>query len=106
MVQQTLDLAEQYTATVHALYVIDIVQSGPGIIGRSNISSTQSVLRSEGREVLKTITAAADGREIPISTEIREGMPAREICGYANEVEIDLLILSPHTNWSRPVPLW
>ena len=102
-VQQTLDLAEQYTATVHALYVIDIVQSGPGITGRSNISSTQSILRDEGLEVLKTITASARDREIPIVTEIREGMPAREICAYANETEIDLLILSPHgrTGFSR-----
>ena len=102
-VQQTLDLAEQYAATVHALYVIGIVQSGSGIMGRSNTSSSQSILRNEGHEVLKTITASARGWEIPIITEIRTGMPAREICAYANGAEIDLLILSPHgrTGFSR-----
>jgi hypothetical protein len=31
--QQSFDLAAYYTGTVHVLYVIDIVQSGPRIIG-------------------------------------------------------------------------
>ncbi|QKY22083.1 universal stress protein (plasmid) [Halolamina sp. CBA1230] len=92
-IQHVLDLATQHNATVHALYVIDIVRSGPGIMGRSN---TESSLHDEGRDALESISLAAQDRDISIVTEIREGRPAREICTYANEADVDLLILSPH----------
>jgi len=94
--QKTFDLAAHHTATVHVLYVIDIVQSGPGIIGRSRTTSTRPSLHEEGREALESISLAAQNRDLSIVTEMREGMPAQEICTYANEAEIDLLILSPH----------
>ena len=96
---------EQRTTTVYVLYIIVIVQNRPGIIGRRSTSSAQSSLHAEGREVLKTITATARDRDTPIITELREYIPAREICAYANEAEIDLLILSPHgrIEFDRPL---
>ena len=93
--QQAFDLAAYHTATVHALYVIDIVQSGPAIIGQSSATSTRPRLHNEGGKALESISRVAEDRDITVVTEIREGMPAREICAYANETAVDLLILSP-----------
>ncbi|MFH5845665.1 universal stress protein [Haladaptatus sp. CMAA 1909] len=101
--QQAFDLAAYHTATIHVLYVIDIVQSGPGIIGQSSPTSTRSRLHNEGREALEFISGVAEDRNITVVTETREGMPAGEICAYANEIAVDLLILSPQrrTEFSR-----
>ncbi|WP_254546798.1 universal stress protein [Halomarina pelagica] len=95
-IRHALDLAEQHAATVHVLYVIDIVQSGPGIIGRTRATSTRSTLRDEGQEALRAIRTAARRRGISVVTEIREGIPTREIRAYGDEAGVDLLILSPH----------
>jgi nucleotide-binding universal stress UspA family protein len=80
-----LDLAEQFDAAVHALYVVDTeeVESSPGDLGEE----MRAALLERGEEA----TAAVAERAGDVSTAVREGRPAAEIIEYAREVDADLI---------------
>lgn len=80
-----LDFADRFDATVHALYVVDEEEIGatPGRV-REDL---RSALRESGEEALADIEDRADD----VTTVIREGSPAQEICDYAEEVDADLV---------------
>ncbi|MFB1063837.1 universal stress protein [Natrinema sp. H-ect4] len=85
-VDVALDLADRFEADVHALSVIDA----------SEVDASPQQLRDELRTALETtadaaITAVEERAEGAVTTEIREGRPAIEICEYAREVDADVV---------------
>ena len=82
-----LDLADRFGASVHALSVIDA----------SEIDASPEQLRGELETALETTAEAAittvqsrvDGS---ITTTVRSGRPAQEICAYAREIDADLVV--------------
>jgi nucleotide-binding universal stress UspA family protein len=72
-VETALDLAADFESTVHALSVV-----GEG----------------EDRERAEEAVAAVAGRtDAPVTTAVREGNPADEICAYGSEVGTDLVAM-------------
>ncbi|WP_018256373.1 universal stress protein [Halomicrobium katesii] len=90
-VTAALDLAGQFDATVHALYVVD---SG-------EVAGSPEAVREEFEQALATTggkaltfareAAEAEEEEDAVVTTVREGDPAKEICRYAEEIDADVI---------------
>jgi len=85
-VDVALDLAERFEAEVHALYVVDTseVESSPDEV-REDL---REALSSHGEDALSEVESAAAGS---VTTVVREGRPAGEICEYAREADVDVV---------------
>ncbi|ELY41768.1 universal stress protein [Natronorubrum tibetense] len=87
-VDVALDLASRFDAEVHALSVVDA----------SEVDASPQQLRDELQTALETTADAAlatvedrTDEEREITTAVREGRPAIELCEYAREVDADLI---------------
>ncbi|WP_227133316.1 universal stress protein [Halorubellus salinus] len=85
-VDVSLDFAERFDATVHALYVVDAseVESSP----ESVRDELRSALEADGEAAL---SAVAERASVDVTTAVREGRPAAEITAYAREVDADVV---------------
>ena len=89
-VEVAADLAAKFDAAVHALYVIDQgdVEGTPDEV-RTEVAEA---LAAAGEEAIGFVEAAADEAGTgDLSTAVRDGDPAIEICSYAREVEADVI---------------
>lgn len=82
-----LDLANRFDATVHALSVIDA----------GEVDASPEQLREELETALETHADAAlatveERASLDLTTEVREGRPAHEICSYARDIDADLVV--------------
>ncbi len=89
-----LDLAAEFDAVVHALYVVPESERA-SIVGSSSNPGESSVAAAAERAV-ETVAAAADDRGLDAETEIRSGTPHREILDYAEEAGVDLGVMATH----------
>ena len=86
-VDVALDLADRFDADVHALSVVDA----------SEVDASPKQLRDELQTALETTADAALTRvqeraeDVEVTTAVREGRPAAEICEYAREIDADLI---------------
>ncbi|MFP8951489.1 universal stress protein [Natrialbaceae archaeon A-arb3/5] len=85
-VDVALDLADRFEADVHVLSVIDA----------GEVDASPQQLRDEFRTALETHADAAigtveDRADGSITTVVREGRPAAEICEYVREIDADLI---------------
>ena len=91
-VEAALDLAGKFDATVHALYVVD---SGEVASRSDDIQDVlERALATTGGRALSFVREAAtsDGEtDADVVTAVREGDPATEIQGYADDVGADLI---------------
>lgn len=83
-----LDVADRFDADVHALTVVDAseVDASPEQLR----DELRAALESQAEQALETVEAWADG---PVTTAVREGRPAPEICTYARDVDADLIVV-------------
>lgn len=81
-----LDFADRFDASVHAVYVLDAsdIAGAPERVR----DEVRDALRTEGEQALEAITERTED----VTTTIREGTPAAEICAYAEELEADLVV--------------
>ena len=85
-VDVALDLADRFEADVHALSVVDA----------SEVDASPEQLREDLRTALETTADAAlatveERADRTVTTEVREGRPAAEICEYAREIDADVV---------------
>jgi nucleotide-binding universal stress UspA family protein len=88
-----LDLAAKFDATVHALYVVNEgqVESLPERLH----SDVRQALDEQGQEALDAVIEAnvARGDPVPLETAVRVGRPAKQIIGYARDIEADAVAM-------------
>lgn len=91
-VDQAIELAERFDATLHALFVINVDESTPLDL------STEPVvegLRNEG----ETITADAVDRapeDLETVTAVEQGAPDDVILEYAEQEGVDAIVMGTH----------
>ncbi|THE64724.1 universal stress protein [Salinadaptatus halalkaliphilus] len=86
------DLAAQLQASVHVLSVADSsVATGAGYAGDS--ASIRSRLRERASARATALQADAEERGLDATAAVREGIPANEIVGYADEHGIDGIVI-------------
>ncbi|WP_435098921.1 universal stress protein [Halorubrum sp. N11] len=101
-VNHALDLAEKYDAEVHALYVVDI-DSVNLSLGTEQVDRLKQGRFNEMEEVKEkadeaTGTVADRGAErgVDIVEHISGGRPHKVIADYADDHEVDLIVMGSH----------
>ncbi len=89
-------LAETYGATVHALYVVDTETSWLTVSKADVRSALREAGEDAGGEALAAVEQLAAGYDVPLVTEMREGSPGDEILAYADEADVDLVVMGTH----------
>jgi nucleotide-binding universal stress UspA family protein len=86
-------LATQYGARVHALYVVD---SGAYGLLEEGASAVIDALYEEGERAVEAI--ATDGRrgDVDVETVVLDGNVHRSILDYADENDVDLIVMGTH----------
>ncbi|MDQ2056428.1 universal stress protein [Halobellus sp. H-GB7] len=84
-IEHGLEIAQQYEATVHALYVVDtrVSRSGPLL----------ELLQREGRKAVRNLEEAGTQAGLTVVTEVVEGVPPQEILEYSAMQGIDLIVM-------------
>jgi nucleotide-binding universal stress UspA family protein len=92
-VDRAIDLAEQYDATLHGLYVVDA-----GSYGTLDLSSGVVVeaLENEGERALGELADRAEAAGVPVETEMVHGTPHKAILDYAEDHGVDLVVMGTH----------
>lgn len=89
-----LEIAGTYDATVHALYVVDETETGATIIGSNAGGETRRSQESTGSEATENIAAAAENVGVDCVHDVRSGTPYQVIVRYADEHEVDVIVMS------------
>jgi nucleotide-binding universal stress UspA family protein len=93
--EHAVDIAEKYDAELHILYVIDI-----GVDASfSSVSDLMSQLESSGKlekigeKATEEIEEIVENRSVDSKVAIERGIPHKEIKVYADEEEIDMIVM-------------
>lgn len=91
-VEAALDLAYRFDASVHAIYVVDagVVAASPDEVQ----ADFERALATAAGRALTVVRETADetADEDDIVTAVREGDPVDEICRYAREEDVDVVV--------------
>jgi len=88
-VDRAVELAEQFGATVHALYVVDQGRAGDWDI----VVERQE---AEGESALDAAAERADAAGVEVEKHLRRGAPAEEILDFVAEADIDVIVMGTH----------
>lgn len=91
--EHAYSLGERYGATVHVLSVIEERESA-SIVGQGD--EKLETLREHGTEATQRIVDAALSRDIDAIGAVELGDPDRTILKYAEENDIDMIVMSTH----------
>jgi len=94
-VSHALDIADKYDATVHALYVVN-TSAYSTLPADSNWESITAALEEEGEQATGEIAARMDETDVETVTNVKEGVPHKTIMEYANEEEVDMIVMGTH----------
>ncbi|MFO7925842.1 MAG: universal stress protein [Halobacteriota archaeon] len=85
-----LDVAESHEATLHILHVADTNQDSVTRIDGQVID----VFEREGERIVDEYAERAARRDVPVVTNVVQGGVPDTITAYADEYDIDLIIMS------------
>lgn len=93
-----IDIADQYDAELHTLYVIDI-----GVdTSLSSVSDLMSQLESSGKleeigkKAVEDTQDKVEKKDIDSKTAIERGVPHKQINSYADDNDIDMIVIGTH----------
>jgi nucleotide-binding universal stress UspA family protein len=94
-VEHGLDLAKQYDAELHVLFVADTrrVSTGAPAVSPSEV---KTAMENRGAELTKRVAERAQEAGIDVVTAVREGAPDETIRTYAEEESCDLIVMGTH----------
>jgi nucleotide-binding universal stress UspA family protein len=94
-VTHALDLAEQYDAEIDVLSVVDVrdVSHGAPTISPAQVEST---LRENAHELTDAVADRAADTDISVTPAVEAGIPDDAIVTYAEEHNIDLIVIGTH----------
>ncbi len=101
-VEQAVDIASKYDATVHALYVVDVDATSYSLgteqldrIRRGDIDEMPEVQEAATEATGYVADAAAD-RGVPVVEHVTAGEPARAIRKFVDDEDVDLIVMGSH----------
>lgn len=96
-VETAIELAETHRATLHVLYIVDqptsVSGTGEGVPGLDNLLDA---LEKEGQKATSDIAVRAKDRGIEATTAVRQGNPHDDILSYAEENDMDVIVMGTH----------
>ena len=92
-IEHAIDLARQYDATLHALYVVDgaaysTLEAGSQVV--------VDALQSEGEEATRRVAEAAERADVGCETVVATGTAYSTIRDYVDEHAIDVVVMGTH----------
>jgi len=87
---QALDLARQYGAELHAVYVIETRTGYDNAL--VDPDTVRQNLREDGEEALTAVETEGEP-DVSVVTSVREGVPYEELLSYIAEQGIDLVVM-------------
>jgi nucleotide-binding universal stress UspA family protein len=92
VLDHVLDIASAHGATVHLLNVADTTRDSLVRIRGEVVD----VLEQEGEDVLEDVTERAGARGVETVSTVVQGEPYRTIVEYADEYDVDLIVMPTH----------
>ncbi|MFD1684980.1 universal stress protein [Halobellus litoreus] len=92
-VDHAIELAKQYDATLHALYVVDTGAYSSMEVGSDIVIEA---LQEEGNQAVDRVANRAEDAGVAVETSVRTGIAHRSIVEYVSEEEIDLVVMGTH----------
>jgi nucleotide-binding universal stress UspA family protein len=92
-VEHAIDMARTYDARLHALYVVDTGAYSTLDVGAEMLLDA---LEEEGEATVKRVEEMAGDAGVSVSTEIASGTPHRTILDYAEDHDVDLIVMGTH----------
>ncbi|RQH00466.1 universal stress protein [Natrarchaeobius oligotrophus] len=80
--------ARLHDARLHVLYVVDTTYAGVG-----SMDAAITALRERGETTVEDVAERAQAAGIEVVRHVGEGDPYRTIIGYADEREIELIVM-------------
>lgn len=97
--EHALDIAKTRGATVHALSVVDRrIRMAAGDEQRDAIANS---LHDRAIEAVDAVADAARDADVTATTAVRTGIPYRCILDYADEHDVDLVVMGTHGRTGR-----
>jgi nucleotide-binding universal stress UspA family protein len=94
-VEHAIDLAEVHGATLHAVYVVNTASLAT-LPMETSWEGVGTMLREDGEEALERVEKMAEAAGVPVETHLVEGSPSREIVRFAEECEVDAIVMGTH----------
>lgn len=94
-VEHAIDLASVHGATLHAVYVVNTATFAT-LPMETSWEGVGSMLRDDGEAALKRVAEMAGEAGVDVDTHIIEGSPSREIVRFAEECEVDCIVMGTH----------
>lgn len=90
-IPHALDLAEKYSATVHALCVVD--RAAAHQLGPTRAESTLEAMAERAEEVTREIAERAEEAGVDCVPAVENGAPDDVILKYVDEHGVDLVVI-------------
>ena len=95
VIERAVDIAGQYDAGIHALYV-----ANTGAIGALDVEDHERIdklLEERGQKAVEEVASAAAEAGIETTTAIQRGTPLQRITQYVeNHDDVDLVVMGTH----------
>ncbi|WP_435102198.1 universal stress protein [Halarchaeum sp. P4] len=90
-----IDLADTHDATLHVLYVVDedVYQAYSGDEYVDEAEGPEHGMEEVGEEAITAVREQASDAGVEVVDALRHGKPAETIVNYAEEADVDLLVL-------------
>ncbi|SFF98631.1 Nucleotide-binding universal stress protein, UspA family [Halopelagius inordinatus] len=97
--EHALDIAQARGATVHALSVVD--QRVRLAAGDEQRDAIENSLHDRAIAAVEDVAEAARDADVAVTTAVRKGVPYRCILDYADEHDVDLVVMGTHGRTGR-----
>ncbi len=94
-----LPIAADNDATVHGLYVVDSRITAAAT--DETAPDLERSLEEEGRDAVAAVTGQASERGLETEADVRKGTPSKTILEYADEHDIDLIVIGTRGKSAR-----
>ena len=91
-VEQGVGLARETGAGLHVLFVLEDVPYAPETMD----DAVEGQLREIGEAAMEEIEERAEAAGVDLVTEMREGVPHETILEYAEEADVDAVVMGTH----------
>jgi nucleotide-binding universal stress UspA family protein len=93
-INEAVELANLSGATLHGLYVVDTRDYNT--LPESKWVGVEAAFEAEGETATAAVVDAAAEYGIPTRTRMERGIPHEEILAYAEENDVDLIVMATH----------
>ncbi|WP_134671529.1 universal stress protein [Halorussus marinus] len=90
--ENALNIASTYDASVHALYVADTNQYSTTTLD----DGARDVLVEEGEDIVGDVVERAQARGVDVEDVVLQGDPYETILDYIEEYGVDLVVMGTH----------